>query len=105
MARFEGRIKKIGKQKTQDEPTRNRDRGKRLAICLGNNVRVLRERRGMSQTIFARKASIERTFLNKIENGTRPVTLVTLSRLAAALRVDAWKLLRPKAQPSRRQRR
>ena len=72
------------------------ERAKRLAICVGDNVRTLREKQGLSQTSFARKASIERTVLSKIENGTRPLTLVTLARLAAALRVEAWQLLRSK---------
>ena len=74
------------------------NRAKRLAICVGNNVRRLRERLRISQTRFARKASIERTALNKIENGTRAVTLVTLARLAGALRIEAWKLLRPEGR-------
>src|SRR6185503_16389518 len=83
---------------------RAENRAKRLAVCVGNNVRTHRERRGMSQTGFARKASIERTVLNKIESGTRAVTLVTLARLAIALGTEAWELLRPekrRAQPSR----
>jgi transcriptional regulator with XRE-family HTH domain len=74
------------------------DRAKQLAACVGNNVRALRERLGITQTDFAREASIERTVLNKIENGARAVTLVTLSRLAVALHVEAWTLLRPKAR-------
>jgi transcriptional regulator with XRE-family HTH domain len=67
---------------------------KRLAVVVGNNVRALRQKRGLTQEAF--KASFERTVLTKIELGTRLFTLVTLARLAAALRVEAWRLLRAK---------
>ena len=88
-------------------PARTRKRpggpgAKRLAIVVGNNVRALREKRGLTQTAFAQRAYFERTVLAKIEVGTRPLTLVTLARLAVALRVEAWELLRAKPVATRR---
>ena len=71
-----------------DAPSKNRES---VAVDLlkrvGANVRVLRERRGLTQDHLAYVAGLATRHLQKIEAGQVNVTLRTIARLAAAL---AW---------------
>jgi transcriptional regulator with XRE-family HTH domain len=60
----------------------------------GQTVRKLRAARGLSQDGFAARVQLHRTYVGGIERGERNPTLVTICRLADALGVPAWKLLR-----------
>lgn len=60
----------------------------------GEAVRRLRESRGLSQEGLAAKVDLHRTYVGGIERGERNPTLITIEKLAAALDVTAWKLLR-----------
>lgn len=54
---------------------------------LGHRVREHRERSGLSQGDLARQIGLDRTAINKIENGLRRVTALELSDVARALGV------------------
>lgn len=54
---------------------------------LGNRVRESRERAGLSQGELATLIGVERTVVNKIENGLRRVTALELSDIASELKV------------------
>ena len=61
---------------------------------MARNVRLLRAERGLSQEALAYEAGINRTYLSDIERGTRNVSIDNLSRLAKALDVPVWSLLK-----------
>lgn len=65
-----------------------------LRDVLARNVRLLRAERGLSQEALAQEAGVNRTYLSDIERGTRNVSIDNLSRLAKALNVPVWSLLK-----------
>ena len=60
----------------------------RLAFELGRSVRVLRERRGWSQTQLARASGMTQSAVARFEAGGTVPTLAVLGRLASALDVS-----------------
>ncbi|MBS1906187.1 MAG: helix-turn-helix domain-containing protein [Actinobacteria bacterium] len=54
---------------------------------LGVRIREARERRGLNQADLGERLQLDRTMVNKIENGTRKVSALELSQIADALRV------------------
>ena len=69
-------------------------RRERILASLGDAVRTLRLKRGLSQEGLAEAAGLHRTYVGSIERGERNVTLTTIVRLAHALDADASDLLR-----------
>jgi transcriptional regulator with XRE-family HTH domain len=59
----------------------------------GENLAKVRRRAGFSQEELAKRCSLHRTALGKIENGHRIPRVDTLMRLAGALEVKAEVLL------------
>ena len=62
---------------------------------LGRNVRLLRDKRGVSQEKLALEAGMKRSYLSDLERGTRSPSVRALERLASALHVPPDHLLRP----------
>jgi transcriptional regulator with XRE-family HTH domain len=60
---------------------------------LGDNVRKLRQDRGLSQEAFADEAGLHRTYISDIERGARNPTITVVEKLAKALKVPAGQLL------------
>jgi transcriptional regulator with XRE-family HTH domain len=60
---------------------------------LGRAVRRLRLRAEYSQEAFAAAADVHRTYMGLIERGRVAVTVVTLEKIAAALRIPVSALL------------
>ena len=54
---------------------------------LGESIRSRRMRLGMSQIDLATTAGVHRTYISDIERGARNVTVLTIHRIAIALRV------------------
>jgi len=65
-----------------------------LQIRVGRNIRRMRQERGMSQEDFADVMGVHRTFMGAVERGERNLTLRTLERLAAKLKVKPEELLK-----------
>jgi transcriptional regulator with XRE-family HTH domain len=61
---------------------------------VGQTIRELREERQLTQQALSELAGLDRTFVNGIENGQHSPTVVTLVRLAQALRVKPDLLFR-----------
>jgi transcriptional regulator with XRE-family HTH domain len=61
---------------------------------LAANLRRLRKKQGLSQEELAYRASIDRGYISSIERGVYAVTIDILDRLARALDVEAWELLK-----------
>lgn len=78
-----------------------------LAIALGKIIREKRKANGLSQDAFALAASIDRSYMGRIERGEVSITLDKLYRLAGVLGCEPAVLLPPTAsvrlQPARRE--
>ena len=61
---------------------------------VGRNLRAYRLDRGWSQETLADKLGVHRTYMGGIERGERNLTLKSVERIAARLRVDPLELLR-----------
>lgn len=64
-----------------------------LQGLIAKNLRLLRDKRGMSQETLADRAGLHRTQLSVIERGRRNMKLETLISLASALDVTEIELL------------
>ena len=63
-------------------------------VRLGANLRRAREKRGWSQEELAHRCGVHRTYVGSVERGEYNVTVLTLRRLASALRVSLHDALR-----------
>jgi XRE family transcriptional regulator, regulator of sulfur utilization len=63
-------------------------------LALGEAIRATREQQGISQERLALVAGIDRSYYSAIERGEFNVTLAVLLKIAAALSVPAWTLLK-----------
>ena len=60
----------------------------------GENVRKERLARKLTQQDLAAKLGMERSYLSEMERGRRNPTIQALGRLADALGVEPWELLK-----------
>ena len=70
---------------------------KDLRAILSQNIRRFRVYRKLSQADFAESIDISIPFLSDIENGKKWVSPATLVKIAAALNIEAYELLKPEA--------
>ena len=68
-----------------------------MDICkqVGLNVKRIRKERNWSQEEFAFESGLHRTYVSGIERGIRNPTVSIVERLAVALDVEPFELLRP----------
>lgn len=64
-----------------------------LQYVVGSNLRRLRRQMGYSQESFGEHVGWHRTFVGAVERGERNLTLRTVERIAAQLRVHPLALL------------
>ena len=64
------------------------------AVVVGNVIREVREKRGLSQEVVSGFADLGRTHLSAIERGVRKPTLDTLFKLAEAMNIAPSELVR-----------
>ena len=60
---------------------------------LGNNVRVLRHQKGLSQEQLAELTGLHRTYIGGIERGERNVSILNLICLSNALDIPVSKMV------------
>ena len=65
-----------------------------ISTKLGQNLKRIRTKKGMSQGDVARALEVHRAYVSGIENGKRNPTLATIKKLADALGVSADELLK-----------
>ena len=65
-----------------------------LRDVLAANLRRARADRGWSQERLAQEAGLNRTYLSAVERAEQNMSIDNVHRLAVALRVEAWTLLR-----------
>lgn len=66
-----------------------------LRGVLAYNVRLLRVQKGWSQEDLAMECELDRTYVSAVERSRWNVSLSNIERLAIALDVEPWQLLRP----------
>jgi len=66
-----------------------------LKAILSQNIKRYRGYRKLTQADFAEMIDISIPFLSDIENGKKWVSPVTLAKMADALKVEAYELLKP----------
>lgn len=62
---------------------------------IGSNLRAYRQAKGLSQEAFADSLGFHRTYMGSIERGERNLTLKSVERIGARIKVDPLALLRP----------
>jgi transcriptional regulator with XRE-family HTH domain len=71
-------------------------------IAFGDALRTLRTQAGMSQERLAELAGVHRNHIGDIERGDKEACLLTMLRIAEALKVPLSSLLRQMEAPGRR---
>lgn len=66
-----------------------------LGNLYGENIKRIRQMKGMSQDILSERAEISPGFLSEIENHKKIGTFDTLAKIAEALEVEPYELLLP----------
>lgn len=61
---------------------------------LGENIRKIRIKKGMTQIDLCRKLEVDRAYMSKIENGKKNPTLSTIEHIAEVLGVSSNELLK-----------
>jgi transcriptional regulator with XRE-family HTH domain len=62
---------------------------------LSQNIKLFRNRLGLSQLHLALELGISTTFLSDIETGKKWVSAQTLSQIAKALKIEVYELFKP----------
>ncbi len=65
---------------------------------LGDRIRGLREKRGLTQGQLAIASGISKVFLGTVERGEKAATVESLEKIAAGLRVEPLELFRFRAK-------
>jgi len=65
-----------------------------LSKKLGQNIKRIREKRGLSQGDISRKLNMDRGYISNLENGKRNPTLSSIKKLAEALGVEPFEFLK-----------
>jgi len=66
----------------------------KLRVNLGQSVRALRQQRNLSQVELGEKAGLSGKFIGEVERGDKSVSVDSLYRVAAVLRIPLATLLR-----------
>jgi transcriptional regulator with XRE-family HTH domain len=65
-----------------------------LQRAVGRNLRRYRQERGLSQEAFADMVGVHRTYMGGLERGERNLTLRSVERIAATLKLDPLDLMK-----------
>lgn len=76
----------VTKGKKSVEKTKNNKR--ETLRLLGERIVYLRKKKGLSQLSLAYLSDVSKTYLSDLERGRRNPSVLVLSRIAKALRVD-----------------
>ena len=61
---------------------------------LGENLRKLRLKKGLSQGDLSKSLGVDRAYISNIENGRMNPTLSTLEKISVALEISSSELLK-----------
>ena len=66
----------------------------RITSDLGNRIKDLRLKTGLSQEKFALKIGMDRTYYSSVENGKRNIAIINLKKIADGLGVSLSELFK-----------
>ncbi|RYD01552.1 DNA-binding protein [Desulforamulus aquiferis] len=61
---------------------------------IGNRLRVLREKKGLSQEALSFNCKLHRTYIGAIERGERNISILSLHKICIALDISISELFR-----------
>ncbi len=64
-------------------------------IRFGARLRLAREEMQLSQEALAENAGLHRTYIGQVERGERNISVDSMEKLAAAVSMPLWDMLRP----------
>lgn len=64
-------------------------------IQFGIVLRRTREALNLSQEALAEQAGLHRTYIGQVERGERNISVDSMERLAEAVNMELWEMLRP----------
>ena len=67
---------------------------KNILIKFGENVRFYRKKQDISQEELAFRANLHRTYIGMIERAEKNITLINIEKIANALKVNIYELLK-----------
>ncbi len=67
-----------------------------IRLILAENLRALRQQKGLSQEKLAELAGLHRTYIGSVERGERNISIDNVEALARALEINVPDLLSPK---------
>jgi transcriptional regulator with XRE-family HTH domain len=73
------------KPKVQTQPAK---------VRFGVALRLARENMKLSQEVLAEKAGLHRTYIGQVERGERNISVDSMERLADAVKIPLWEMLR-----------
>jgi len=65
-----------------------------MLISFGQRIRQLRMKKGLTQEGLANEAGLDRSYMGGVERGERNVSLNNIGKIAKALEVEPFELLR-----------
>ena len=67
---------------------------KKLLLQVGNSIRKFRNKVGLSQEKLAFASNLDRTYIGSIERGERNISIINLTKIADALNIDSYEILK-----------
>lgn len=65
-----------------------------IKVKIGDRVRELRQKKGLSQEKFSHLCDLDRTYIASIEKGNRNVSVVNIEKIAKALQITISELFK-----------
>jgi len=65
-----------------------------ILLRLGQQIRRLRQCLSISQEELAARAGVHRTYIGMIERGEKNITIVSMTKIALALNIEIYDLLK-----------
>ena len=75
-------------------PNLSKQRQNPVLVSLGEAIRRLRLERGISQESLALLAEVDRSYVGRVERGDNNVAILTLVKIAKALKVSVLDLIK-----------
>ncbi len=67
---------------------------KELLLKVGNRIRELRLKSGLSQEKLAFASNLDRTYIGSVERGERNISILNLNKISTALNINSFELLK-----------